>query len=292
MNGTQYNNCKYYVGDKSLREWCFQRNFSYTWVLEQYKKGVSIRTIEQKARQRYIKYKHNIDSYIAYFKPLYAKTTTIQEKDKIREEFFNLPFGENVLEKGWDSVTLLLKEVEVKGELWKVIEGSDGTYEVSNQGRFRRKAKIDGVDYLPLNPFEKQRRNKKGIVNRHTLHIKIKNDEGRLVERGAAKIVAEAFIDNPKGYDTTHIINGDYQDIRADNIKWVSRARHGELTGYSSRRSKPVLLLDDAGEIIEEYRSARAAAYDNFISYQTVLDYCHGKRKKPLLNFVFKEDYK
>jgi hypothetical protein len=42
-----------------------------------------------------------------------------------------------------------------------------------------------------------------------------------------------------------------------------------------------VLKVNQEGEVIACYRSAREAARRNYVSYQTVLDRCHNKTKNP-----------
>ena len=44
---------------------------------------------------------------------------------------------------------------------------------------------------------------------------------------------------------------------------------------------RPVVKITPAGEVVEAYPSARAAAKANHMSYQAVLDRCNGKVKKP-----------
>ena len=67
------------------------------------------------------------------------------------------------------------------------------------------------------------------------------------------------------------------------NLKLRTRAQHGKKTGPMSK-SKAVNLLDHEGNIIDSWSSARDAAKDLFISYQTVMDYCNRKVKRPMLN--------
>ena len=60
----------------------------------------------------------------------------------------------------------------------------------------------------------------------------------------------------------------------------VSGAELGKRTGASAARI-PVAKVTPEGEIVEVYPSARVAARENHMSYQTVLDRCNGKVKKP-----------
>ena len=67
------------------------------------------------------------------------------------------------------------------------------------------------------------------------------------------------------------------------------------MTGSISRR-KTVAKINRSGEIIEVYPSARAAARDNFMSYQTVIDRCNGKVKSTFapdgFAYVWEDDEK
>ena len=40
------------------------------------------------------------------FRQRWNQCTSLEEMDKLREEFFNLPLGEERLEKGWDYITI------------------------------------------------------------------------------------------------------------------------------------------------------------------------------------------
>ena len=45
------------------------------------------------------------------------------------------------------------------------------------------------------------------------------------------------------------------------------------------------MLLDDDSKVIDSWPSARKAAIDLFVSYQTVMDICNRKiKRKPIIN--------
>lgn len=68
------------------------------------------------------------------------------------------------------------------------------------------------------------------------------------------------------------------------NLTLRTKSQHGKKTGPTSR-SKEVVLLDDGNHIIDHWSSARKAAKDLFVSYQTVMNICNGKTKrKPIVN--------
>lgn len=283
---------KYKFSDgESVSNYCRRTGASYTYARKLVLEGKSEKEIKNELSIRYKSNDNNAKSidYLVYItKKKYLKAKTLEEISKIRDEFFSHSFGDNVLERGWDRIVLNSKLVVVDDvELWKPIKNSN--YEISNFGNFRKLLKTTN-SYKVIYPYPKQRRNKKGKVNRHTLVVKIKHIDGNYKAYSAAKLVATYFIANPKGYTITHLKNGNWKDIRASNITWVSKKQRGKLTGYSPKRSKRVALLDGDGNVIEIYRSARAAALDNYVSYQTVLDACHGRVRCSLINVRFFEE--
>lgn len=73
------------------------------------------------------------------------------------------------------------------------------------------------------------------------------------------------------------------------NLKLISRKQNGIETGSRSR-SKGVVLLDSNGEIIDSWSSARKAAKELYVSYQTVSDICNKKVKKKLFNLRWEKE--
>lgn len=67
------------------------------------------------------------------------------------------------------------------------------------------------------------------------------------------------------------------------NLRLRTKVQHGRKTGPTSR-SKQVVLLDDERKVVDYWASARKAAKDLFLSYQTVIDYCNEKVRRPLVN--------
>lgn len=68
-----------------------------------------------------------------------------------------------------------------------------------------------------------------------------------------------------------------------NNLRLRSKTQHGKKTGAMAK-SKEVELLNDQGEVIDSWPSARKAALDLYVSYQTIMDICNRKVKKRLLN--------
>ena len=77
-----------------------------------------------------------------------------------------------------------------------------------------------------------------------------------------------------------HHKNGIKSDNRLDNLGYIQRGELGRKTGKGSR-SQSVIKMDRDGNAVEVYYSAREAARKNNMSYQTVIDRCNGRVKKP-----------
>lgn len=105
------------------------------------------------------------------------------------------------------------------------------------------------------------------------------DETGKRKEERVHKLVGETFLRKPKPNEVLRRINGIKTDVFVGNLEWVDKYKLGELTGPHSRR-KPVVKVNADGEEIEFYSSAREAARRNFMSYQTVMDYCNKKNKR------------
>lgn len=156
-------------------------------------------------------------------------------------------------------------------EIWKLIE-YDSRYQVSNYGRFRKKNPKNGYRYLK--PFRK----------RNLFVVKIKDKD-----INCARLVANAFIGKLKKEDRIYHKNKMEWDNYYRNLKVVSLKELGKLTGHIAKSQRVVEVKDD--EIIRDWPSARKAAKDLYVSYQTVMDYCNKKVKNPMFNLMWEDKY-
>lgn len=167
-------------------------------------------------------------------------------------------------------------------EIWTTVEGSGGIFLISNQGRFKRIYKQREPGFI-LPYIRKQ--------NNHLYVKAIFN--GKYKECKVSHLVTHHFIGPNKNKLSVRHKNGIKIDCFAGNLEYMSKQRLGRLTGYSSK-SKPVVQLDPETSMpIEEFRSAREAGRQMFMSYQTVLDNCNGKTELAVgeYKFMFLDEY-
>ena len=156
-----------------------------------------------------------------------------------------------------------------KPDIWKDIKGYNGKYQVSYAGDVRRV--YPSGKTRQLNPYKRKGRQN----SRNCLFVKLTDHTGKYKLIPVIRIVAQAFLpEPPPGYVTYHK-NGVVSDNWASNIGYISRHELGKMTGHISR-SKAVVKIDQDGQFVAFYKSARDAAKENFMSRQTVADRCNG----------------
>lgn len=131
-------------------------------------------------------------------------------------------------------------------EVWKPIRCYDGKYEVSNLGRVRnKKGQILRPDYrknLYYYVYLRCGHGKKGT--HHYIH----------------RLVAEAFIPNPKNLPIINHINEDRQDNRIDNLEWCTMSHNVRVCTKIRKHFKGVVQKTMDGEFIALHENIHRAA--------------------------------
>lgn len=156
-------------------------------------------------------------------------------------------------------------------ETWRDIPGFEGIYQADREGNIRRLYQNGKVRILT--PYHKKMSGSQRLVVKLTAN-------GKSREVVVVQAIARTFLGPPPaGYIPVHR-NGCQSDNYVNNIKYISRQQAGKIYGARSKR-KAVAKIDNHGEIVEVYPSARTAAKANYLSHQTVTDRCNGKCKSP-----------
>lgn len=155
--------------------------------------------------------------------------------------------------------------------VWRDVAGYEGRYQVDIDGNVRRIRKR--AKPKVLRPYTH-----KGRGSRE--YVKLIGLDGRAREMAVTSIVLAAWhIRKPAGVVAYHK-NGDTSDHNANNIGFISPVELGRRTGAKAKR-RPVRKIDEMGEAVAFYPSARAAGIADYVSSQTVMDRCNGKIQKP-----------
>lgn len=112
------------------------------------------------------------------------------------------------------------------------------------------------------------------------LFVKLTDADGKSIDAKVLSLMVDTWMGGKRPGQVPYHKNGDLKDNWVGNIGFTSRKELGRKTGAASGRV-PVAKVTPEGEVVAVYSSARAAAKANHMSYQTVLDRCNGKVKKP-----------
>lgn len=117
----------------------------------------------------------------------------------------------------------------MKGEIWKDVIGYKGIYEVSNFGRLRN---FD--NFLPGRKriILKQRINEKGYL-KCSLYKK-----NKLFTTGVARVIARAFIPNPKNLPVINHLDSNKLNNSISNLEWTTVAGNNKYAVAQGRSLK------------------------------------------------------
>lgn len=166
-------------------------------------------------------------------------------------------------------------------EIWKDIDGYNGKYQVSSNGRVRN----TGYQITKKNgsPYTVRRRIMKLVVSGAGYLAVTLSDSGIYKRKYVHRLVASAFIPNPHFKKEVNHINGIKSDNRVENLEWASPSEniaHAYKSGLIKRPSgknayfkKPVIDTSTG----EMYDTAKQAAKAMGMKYNTLICKLTGK---------------
>lgn len=153
--------------------------------------------------------------------------------------------------------------MELICEEWKPVKGYEQYYEVSNCGRIKSK-RFNRI----LKPSTS------GEYN----HICLCNGENKK-DRSVHRIVAEAFVDNPRNLEVINHIDENKRNNHAENLEWCTTQYNSTYGVGSLSRNSKVNQYSYDGEFIKQWDRIKDAAEYYGIKYQGISRCCRGLRK-------------
>ena len=180
-------------------------------------------------------------------------------------------------------------------EDWKPVKGYEGLYEVSDTGRVRS---------LPRTIIRKNGRPihfpAKEMSERMTRggYIQVKLSKGgKSSTRFVHRLVADAFISNPRKLPQVNHKNEVKTDNRAVNLEWCDNAYNHNYGTINERTSATRARMGDSRIIVHAesngvkiYRTAKAASDDTGVSLYHIFNACYSE--DPEWNFLDTAIYK
>ncbi|MBR2215983.1 MAG: hypothetical protein IJ849_09525 [Selenomonadaceae bacterium] len=155
--------------------------------------------------------------------------------------------------------------------------------------------RIDAAAWLPIPGFPPYEINAFGRIRKPTAkgykeiavrafrshHIVALTRNGKARTFRLRSLLGRTFLRPLRQGEVYTYRNGDTLDDIASNICITTQRELGRRIGRRGTRRRAVEKIDENGEVIGAYRSARQAAKENYMSLLCVTDRCHGKVKAP-----------
>lgn len=162
-------------------------------------------------------------------------------------------------------------------EEWKPVVGYEGLYEVSSMGRVKSlKRTITGKDGITREI--KERILKPGIAENWYPTVNLSKN-GNVVTFRVHRLVATAFIPNPKNLSDVNHKDEDKTNNSVDNLEWMSHKDNSNYGTRNERIGKSVSQKDKkTGVIIAIYPTQTKAAEATGIDKYHISAVCRGTR--------------
>jgi hypothetical protein len=137
-------------------------------------------------------------------------------------------------------------------EIWKPVKGYEGKYEVSNLGRIKslygwNGHKLVKREYITYGYLQKMKSN----YNRKRACLV--DFHGKRKEVFVHRVVAEAFVDHPKGCDVVNHKDFNPLNNAADNLEWTTNLENHKYSTKAGRRG--FYSMEERYHMAEDYTS-------------------------------------
>jgi hypothetical protein len=120
---------------------------------------------------------------------------------------------------------------------------------------------------------------KPSLSNNGYLRISLSNDTDKHKRFLVHRLVAQAFIPNPKGYPQVNHINEQKTDNRVDNLEWctpLDNLQHSHVIDKASVAKYTKVHCDTTDE---DFDSIKEASEKYHLNHANIVSCCNGNRK-------------
>lgn len=148
-------------------------------------------------------------------------------------------------------------------EVWKDVVGYEGKYKVNNRGNIINRR---GREVRPE------------VSQRGYLRVRLCCNNKKTNYK-VHRIVAQAFIPNPNFLPQIDHINGNKQDNRIENLRWVDNITNNNSYKEPTISRQPVAVVNGEGVILMCFHSIREASRRVGVSRHGIMAACKGIQK-------------
>ena len=188
-------------------------------------------------------------------------------------------------------VAINLKSSQMKKEVFKPVKGYENIYEVSNLGKLKSfdryvKGKYQNKYFMSGKLF------KDNITSKRYKQVGLRNNNGIRKMYSVHRLVAIAFISNPKNKPQVNHIDGNKKNNNVNNLEWCTASenlKHSYKNGFhkspthmknrigkNSNNYKPVIQYDIFLNYIKEYWGGLDAENQTGIKRSCISRVCNG----------------
>ena len=123
-------------------------------------------------------------------------------------------------------------------ELWKDIDGYEGLYQVSNKGRVKSLDSVGSRNVPGLESYIVKGRVLSPSKHRHGYRLIMLRKDGHRGSFLVHRLVAKAFLQNPKSNRVVNHKDGVKDNNCVDNLEWVTNGENNQHAWNSGLRKK------------------------------------------------------
>lgn len=177
-------------------------------------------------------------------------------------------------------------------EVWKEVKGYKPIYLVSNYGRIKSIKRVTKCN--KNGEYEREERILKFSHNKRYLSTYLYDKNGRKKTVLVHRIVAIAFIKRPKDLREIDHIDGNPENNRVENLRWVSHKQNCnnpatviKIKNKPSKRRKEVAAYNLDGTLYKVFPSVTEAAEETG-AFRANIRKCISGKYKTCANLIFK----